>query len=114
MFRGTIPTLMFTIDGVDLSGSTVYISISDSSRKNIWTWNNEDNKEIAINTTENGCTISMPPTQQETLALPPARVLAQVRWINADNEAMATDVTVLSIEDVLYQEVIAFRGKEDG
>lgn len=114
MYRGTTPTLLFTIEGIDLTGCTVYISISDSAHKRTWTWNNADNPGIQISTTEEGCSILLPLTQEETLVIPPARALVQVRWINEDGVARATDVAAFNVDDVLYQEVISFRGDDSG
>ena len=52
-------------------------------------------------------------TQENSFALRaklPTR--AQVRWIDRDGEAMATEKASIDVKDVLYQEIIAF--EEEG
>ena len=114
MHRGTTPYLRFYIDGYDLTGCTVFLTIEQSTGAEM-TWKTGDDRfEVALDEDNPGRTIiTAHLTQERTFALRaklPTR--AQVRWIDRDGEAMATEKASIDVRDVLYQEIIAF--EEEG
>lgn len=73
MFRGTTPTISLSFpEGTDFTNATVYVSLSDSNRKEIMRLTGED---LLI---ENNI-ISLFLSQEQTLALP-WLVYIQVNW----------------------------------
>lgn len=97
MYRGTTPTLTLTLpEGTDLTGTTVYVSLSDMNRNEIL---RIENPSITDNV------ISIFLTQEQTLALP-SMVYIQVNWTYGDGQRACTNIAVFDTKKNLINEVL--------
>lgn len=107
MYQGTTPAVTFTIKGYDLTDMSVYVTFLNNRELLTKT----DVVVTFDNVTETS-TIVCRLSQEETLAMKKGNVKAQIRFIDENNQAYATEKADISIDDVLYQEVIEYT--EDG
>lgn len=99
MFRGTTPTLTLTFpEGTDFTGTTVYVSLTDSNRTEVMRLTGEDL------TIENNV-ISLYLTQEQTLSLPPI-VLIQVNWTYGTGERACSNIVSFDTKRNLINEVL--------
>lgn len=124
MRQGTTPIVSLTIPVArDSSGSIiqsstlddckVYVTISQGS--NTITKSNEDSEDIEI--TKNydasgqqiSTTVAMYLSQTETFGFQIGAARAQLRWVNDLEEAYASDVAIVMIDETLYPEVIQYQ-----
>lgn len=103
MIRGTTPDYILTIDGYDLSDKTVFVTISQNGQKLTKT-----NSELSIATDESGSTIAFVLSQRDTLRLKVGSAEVQVRFIDADGTAWATEIATLTVSKVLLERVIEY------
>ena len=103
MIRGTTPDYILTLDGVDLSEQTVYVTIKQCQKLLTKTGD-----ELTIAVDETGSTISFALTQEDTLGLSPGSASIQVRFIDSEGVARATDTAALNVEKVLLERVIEY------
>lgn len=102
MYQGTTPTLVLTVTGAeDLDEATCYVTIANSTGKKI----TKTGDDLAVSDNQ----IAVHLTQEETLQLQPGSCEVQVRWIDANGNAMATDKAVITVEPVLLKEVIEYQ-----
>lgn len=106
MRRGTTPTYMLTISGYDLTEMTVYVTVRGAFGKLI----TKTDDELSISADETGSTIAFRLTQAETLELNTGRAEVQVRFIDAQGVALATDIGEIAVERVLLPGEIEYRG----
>ena len=105
MRQGTTPTYTLTITGYDLTDKTVFVSVR--SRGKLITKTNDD---ISIAYGEGATTIAFQLSQEETFALGLGTAEVQVRFIDAQGHAKATDIGTLEVLRVLQPGVIAYDG----
>ena len=105
MRQGTTPTYTLTISGYDLTDKTVFVTIKRNG-KTITLSNNR----LSIAYVSGISVIAFALTQQETLALPLGKAEIQVRFIDAQGIAKATDKSEIIIEDILQPVVITYAG----
>lgn len=103
MIRGTTPDYILTIDGYDLSGKTVFVTISQNGQKLTKT-----NSELSIATDESGSTIAFILSRRDTLRLKVGSAEVQVRFIDAGGTAWATEIATLTVSKVLLERVIEY------
>lgn len=103
MIRGTTPDYVLTLDGVDLSDQTVYVTIKQCQKLLTKTGD-----ELTIAVDETGSTIAFALTQEDTLGLSVGSASIQVRFIGADGVAWATKTATLYVEKALLEKVIAY------
>lgn len=103
MIRGTTPDYLLTLDGVDLAGQTVYVTIGQGHRKLTKTGD-----DLTVTTDEHGSSIAFSLSQEDTLGLSAGSASVQVRFIDSDGVAQATEKAVLTVDDVLLEKVIAY------
>lgn len=108
MIRGTTPDYVLTLDGVDLSNQTVYVTIGQGKTRLTKTGD-----ELSVSVDETGSAIAFSLTQQDTLGLSAGSASVQVRFIDAEGVAQATEKAALTIEDVLLERVIAYADDTD-
>jgi hypothetical protein len=98
MIRGTTPTFIFSLP-FDVSNiKSAYITI-----KSRWT----EVEKAVTDCSLNGTTITVKLTQEETLALPESQIAGvQLRVLTNDNEALASDVFPIKVEEILKEGVI--------
>ena len=101
MRRGTTPTLILPITGLDVSElKTIYVTIEQDSLEVTKT-----NDEILIDTEEN--VIKVPLSQEETLKFKVGVANVQIRGLLEDDAtAIASNIKTLKIGDVLLDGVI--------
>lgn len=96
--RGTTPTIPLTVD-YDLTGYTVYVTFRSGGHEQTFT-----NERLTIEPGES-TSISVPLTQEETLALDVGNAEIQVRAIK-DGAAIATDSKSIDVGRILLDGVI--------
>lgn len=101
MRRGTTPTITCKLDGADLSEATVYVTLQQGGTE-------IEIKNPEVETTETGCKLTIILTQEQTLKLKAGTVDIQLRWINSDGSALATDVAQIEVYKILKQGVISY------
>lgn len=104
MIRGTTPDYVLTLDGVDLSDKTVYVTIRQGHNKQL----TKSGSELSVAVDESGSTIAFALTQEDTLGLIVGSASIQVRFIGADGVAWATKTAPLYVEKVLLERVIEY------
>lgn len=97
--RGTTPTNVFNLN-VDLTGATVYVSYSQHNK-------------VVIEKTGNDLTVSSDKiettlTQAETLALKEGFVEIQIRYIDSDGMADASNIIHVDAQRILKDGVITY------
>lgn len=108
MIRGTTPDYVLTLDGVDLTGQKAYVTIKQGSKKLT-----KSGDEISVSVDEHGSAIAFSLTQLNTLGLSAGSASVQVRFIDAQGVARATEIAILNISDVLLEKVIEYADDSD-
>lgn len=103
MIRGTTPNYILTIEGYDLTDKTVYVTISQSYKKLTKT-----NKDLSIVYADGASTIAFSLSQHDTLSLQEGTAQVQVRFIDSDGIASATEIGTLTVNKVLLERVISY------
>lgn len=104
MYQGTTPTLVLTVGEEQLDGCTCYVTIRQSGKKLT---------KSGANLTVSGNEIAVTLTQRDTLLLVPGDCEIQVRWIDSNGNAMATDKATVEVTESLLKSVIEYR-EENG
>ena len=103
MIRGTTPDYLLNIDGYDLSDKTVYVTIRQNNTRLTKTGD-----ELSIAVDENGSTIALLLSQKDTLQLKEGSAEIQVRFIDSNGTAYATEIATITVSRVLLERVIAY------
>lgn len=110
---GTTPILTAIVDGEDLSGATVYVTIDMGDIKLIKS-NYQGREEVAlepiydVNEDVIGTTILAQYSQAETLRLRPGPASIEVGWIFEDGTAGKSDIGRLHIAKTLFKGVMEY------
>lgn len=97
MYRGTTPTLTLTLpEGTDFSGATVYVTLADSTKKEVLTTTDVDINENVI---------SVYLSQEQTLALPKT-VLVQVNWTYGNGQRACSNIVSFNTTQNLINGVL--------
>ncbi|MBO4926082.1 MAG: hypothetical protein J5472_06350 [Clostridia bacterium] len=105
MYQGTTPSITLTIAGRDLSGCTVEVYIAQAAVRIV-------KRDARVEADAEGTTVACALTQKETLSLTPGPAFVQVRWIDAQGTAEATDEAQLNVKRILDRTVIEYAGGE--
>ena len=98
MRRGTTPTLVINIKGIDMSTiAEWYVTVAQDSVQITKT---------GTDLTIEGTLISMPLTQQETMLFKSGEVSVQIRAKTMENVVIASGIQTIDIDRILYNEVI--------
>lgn len=103
MIRGTTPDYILTIDGYDLTDKTVFVTIRQGTKKITKT---RDDLNVAYS--DDASTIAFLLSQRDTLSLTAGSAFVQVRFIDSDGIAYATEIKELIINKVLLERVISY------
>ena len=115
MIRGTTPDFILEIPGWDLTDKTVFVTLSQMNRKITKSNDELDIRRVEITPvkpedpdfqTEIGFSL----TQRDTLMLGVGGGEIQVRFIDENGEAEATDIQPVNISRVLLEGVIRYAG----
>lgn len=107
MYQGTTPSIILEIEGMDLSDATVYVSFKRGNE--VLT---KSDVTVTYDSEEQISAIACPLTQEETLGFRAGTVQVQVRFIYEDGQAYATDKAEITVDNVIYPEVIEYVGGE--
>ena len=107
MYQGTTPTYLLKIDGYDLTDKRVFVTIQGKFKRVTKT-----DDDLTITYEENVSAIAFGLTQEETLGFEPGAVKMQVRFIDANGIALATEVSEIEVKPVLFRKVIAYEPDE--
>lgn len=108
MIRGTTPDYVLTLDGVDLSDKTVYVTIAQSNKKLTLT-----GEQLSVTVTAEGSEIAFTLSQEDTLKLSIGEATVQVRFIDETGHAEATEIASLTVKRVLLERVIKYADNTD-
>lgn len=103
MIRGTTPDYLLSIDGYDITGKRVFVTIAQGMRKITKT-----NEELEIRMDGENAKIGLSLTQQDTLGLMVGSADVQVRMIDENGYAEATDIAKINVSRVLLERVITY------
>lgn len=109
MYQGTTPTIPFTIKGIDLTQARVFLTLQDQRTWETQTYDSSGDKVmVSFSAEDDETTIQLTLTQEETLAISEGKIMVQARWVLANNKAGASDKASLTVNDVIYKEVITY------
>ena len=104
MRQGTTPTFTLTVSGYDLTDKTVFVTVKGRGEPITLT-----GERLSIDCDSGISVVTFRLTQQETLALPLGRAEVQIRFIDADGVAKATDTAPITVERILQPGVIKYQ-----
>lgn len=100
MQRGTTPTLEIKITGIDVSElESIYVTLKQYQKEVTKT-----TEDITIDEINN--TLYVPLSQEDTLTLARGYVYVQMRAVTKDGLAVASDVKMITMEEILKEGVI--------
>ena len=101
MIRGTSPTIVLKLIGMDLDRiETAYVTFKQGRRGITKITTGDD-----VTITEEGLEVFL--SQEDTLEFKPGEVQIQVRGMTTDNVAFATDIVTREMNDILQEGVIS-------
>ena len=103
MRQGTTPTYALVVVGRDLTNKTVFVTL-----KSRWAEVTKTGDDLTITYGEGDSVIAFRLTQQETFKLPTGEIEVQVRFIDAEGIAEATEIKAITNLKVLKQGVIEY------
>lgn len=113
MIRGTTPDFILEIPEWDLTDKTVFVTLSQGTRKITKTNGDLDIRVVSEEVDEQTritTEIAMSLTQEDTLKLTVGGGEIQVRFIDEEGNAEATDIAAVNISRVLLEGVIRYAG----
>lgn len=111
MTQGTTPLLELTVDQ-DISECAIFITLKDVQNDNIYTYTNTDTEFVDMTVLDDTTTIHLRLTQEDTLAMSVGQIDVQVRFINSEGIADATNVRRIVNLEALYTEEISYSSGE--
>lgn len=106
--RGTTPEYTLTLEGYDLTGKTVYVTLAQGGVKTTLTGD-----RLTIVADESGSTIAFSLTQAETLRYKVGEVEVQVKCIDDQGEVDASGIGQLTIDRALLEREISYADDTD-
>lgn len=111
MIRGTTPNCGLVISGYDLTGTTVEVYIKTQDGNVLLTKTGSELTVTYGEEEEGASVILMRLSQEETLQLPEGYARIQVRWIDAEGTALATEDRTVPVGLILNPTIIEYRGE---
>lgn len=100
MFRGTTPTLEIKLTGIEVAElESVYITLKQYQKEVT-----KSTEDITIDEMRNTLYVSL--SQEDTLTLSRGYVYVQMRAVTKDGLAVASDVKMTTMEEILKEGVI--------
>ena len=109
MYQGTTPSFELLIPGHDLTDAAVFVTLESGTKQLTLTG---DRLEIDYDSTEQKTTVGFGFSQEETFKLPTGTMKVQVRWVDENDEAWATEEGQLNVNSVLLKKVISRAAEE--
>lgn len=101
MIRGTTPTLEIKLSGIDVAElERIYVTLSQYQKQVT-----KQTEDITVNEISN--TLYIPLSQEDTLTLSRGYVYVQMRAVTKDGLAVASDIVMKTMEEILKEGVIA-------
>ena len=108
MREGTTPTLRCSINEYDLTEVTYFITLCNSKNEKKTFTNTDEN--VVVSYIEGVSHFDIYLTQADTFWLGTGVVTIQIRWIDSNNEAYATDEASFNVRPVMLKQVIEYSG----
>ena len=105
VFRGTTPTITLRVKGTAFENSTLYVTLEQGAFELTKTGN-----DVLVTPTEDGSTVGIYLSQEETLQFVKGTAKIQIRWINSIGKARATKIKNIEIDPILLEGVIEYVG----
>lgn len=106
--RGTTPDYVLTLEGYDLSGKTVFVTLAQGGIKNTLTGD-----RLTIVANEDGSTVAFSLSQAETLRLRAGDAEVQLKCIDERGHVDASGTGRLTIDRALLEREIAYADDTD-
>ena len=103
MYQGTTPALVLRVKNKDLTEATIFASIRTGT--NVVTKTGED---LLVVIDDEDTLVTMKLTQNETLKMNAGDAMVQIRYIEADGNAWATTKAKVTVNDVIYKNMIEY------
>lgn len=103
MYRGTTPTIVINVIGEDFSGDTLYVTLEQEKIELTKT-----GEDVVVTPTEDGSTVEIFLSQEDTLAFAKGNARIQIRWINASGVAQASPIKTIAVDPILLEGVITY------
>lgn len=103
MIRGTTPDYLLRVKDQDLTDKTVYVTVAQGNNKVTIS-----GVDLVITTEGDDSIIAFRLTQLQTLSLKEGKAKVQVRFIDAENKAQATNMQDIEVHPVLLEKVIRY------
>ena len=108
--RGTTPTLTITAEQIDLTGKTIYVTIDQAGHGQLTKLFPNSDGSVWVETSENDSLIHMILSQHDTMAFKPGKAQVQIRWIEEDGTAHASNIVTITLTKTLLEGVIKYVG----
>lgn len=106
--RGTTPTLTITAEGIDLIGKTVYVTIDQAGHGQLTKLFPNNDGSIWLESEGSNTLIHVYLSQHDTMAFKPGKAQIQIRWIEEDGTAHASDICTIMLTKTLLEGVIKY------
>lgn len=106
--RGTTPVYTLTLEGYDLTGKTVYVTIAQGGLKMTLTGD-----RLTVVAEESGSTIAFELTQAETLRFKAGDAEVQLKCIDEQGNVDASGIGQLTIDRALLEREITYADDTD-
>lgn len=107
MRQGTTPPCALTVEGWDLTDKTVFVTLEDRDHHLV----TKTGEELTTAYSGGNSTIAFRLTQEETFRLHTGIIRVQVRFIDSNGIANATDTAEIKNLSVLLKDVIRYDGE---
>lgn len=105
MYQGTTPTLTLNVEGADLTDKTAFVTIRCGNYSLTKT-----GEDVAVSYAEGVSTVVIRLTQRETLLMLEEYATVQIRFIDENGNADATNKATFEVQESLYSAVIEYEG----
>lgn len=103
MRRGTTPIVSLVVYGHDLTDCAIYATIRQGSNTITKTGD-----ALTVEYAGNDTAVTFALTQTDTLSLKRGTANVQIRWIDSDGIALATDIADINIDGILLDGEITY------
>lgn len=105
MYQGTTPALTMQVEGADLTDKTVFVTIRCGNYSLTKT-----GEDVAVSYADGNSTVVIRLTQRETLLMQEPTATVQIRFVDENGNADATNKADFEVQESLYSAVIEFEG----
>ena len=106
MYRGTTPTLPIVIPKNDLTAAKLFLTFQSGVLGKQITLTTPDDFTVELDGEDTKGNVSL--TQEQTLDMIAGECTAQIRFVFPDGQAGVTKVRTITVNDILYEDVIEY------